>query len=234
MVLAVENQVGVNFVGNQQGVILDAQLCHFLQVGGVPDDAQGVMGIAQQENAALLHLGGKILKINVPVAVFFHQLVFHHGSAPGFHHVVELGVDRGLDEHLVAVLAEQLDNGGQGGHNAKAPAHEGSVRLPVVALDFPFLNGFKVAGGAGGVAPDALLSLGGAGVDNGLGRAEIHIRHPQGDHIGCAELLGTLIVFGGTIGAAVNHLIEIVFHTRLLLFVSAFGTSHRPPELSLR
>ena len=216
VVLAVEDQVGVDLVRHQQGAVFDADLGHPAQVGGVPDDAQRIVGVAQQEDAALFGLGGKVVEINVPMAVFLHQLVFHHGAVPCFHHVVELGVDRRLDQDLVPVLAEQLDDGRQAGHHAQTPAHEGGVGLPAVALDLPFLHGLKVAGRAGGVAPDALLGFGLAGVDDGLGGAEIHIRHPQGDDVGGAELFDPLIVFGRTVVAAVDDLIKIVLHTRLL------------------
>ena len=221
VVLAVEDQVGVDLVRHQQGAVFDADLGHPAQVGGVPDDAQGVVGVAQQEDAALFGLGGKVVEINVPMAVFLHQLVFHHGAVPCFHHVVELGVDRRLDQDLVPVLAEQLDDGRQAGHHAQAPAHEGGVGLPAVALDLPFLHGLKVAGRAGGVAPDALLGFGLAGVDDGLGGAEIHVRHPQRDDIGGAKLFDPLVVLGGTVVAAVNDLIKIVLHTRLLCLVDS-------------
>src|SRR5699024_2865168 len=216
VVLAVEDQVGVDLVRHQQGAVFDAQLGHPPQVGGVPDDAQGVVGVAQQEDAALFHLGGKIVKVDVPAAVLLHQLVFHHGAVPGLDHVVKLRIDRRLDQDLVPVPAEQLDDGRHGGHHAQAPAHQGRVGLPAVALDFPFLHGFKVAGRAGGVAPDALLGFGLAGVDDGLGGAEVHIRHPQGDDVGGAELFDPLVVFGRTVVAAVDDLIKIVLHTRLL------------------
>ena len=76
MVLAVEDQVGVDLVRHQQGAVFDAQLGHPPQVGGVPDDAQGVVGVAQQEDAALFHLGGKIVKVDVPARPFSSTSLF--------------------------------------------------------------------------------------------------------------------------------------------------------------
>src|SRR5699024_216428 len=100
VVLAVEDQVGVDLVRHQQGAVCDAQRGHPPQVGGVPDDAQGVVGVAQQEDAALFHLGGKIIKVDVPAAVLLNQLVFHHGAVPGLDHVVKLRIHRRLDQDL--------------------------------------------------------------------------------------------------------------------------------------
>ena len=221
MASSVENKIGMDFIGDQQRAVFHAKLRHFPQILRPPHQPQRVMGIAQQEDTAILDLGCEIIEIHVPRSIFFHQLVFHHGTAPGFHHIVEFRVDRGLDEDLVPLRAEQLDDGGQGRNNAQAPAHQCGVGLPVVAPDLPLLNGFKITVRTGGIAPDAFLGFCLAGVDDGLGRPEIHVRHPQGDHVARSKLLDALIVFGRTVGAAVDHLIEIVFHRQLLLL--SFG-----------
>ena len=92
-------------------------------------------------------------------------------------------------------------------------------KIKIVIIGGPTAGGkSEIAVRAGGVAPDALFGFGFAGVDDGLRGAEIHVRHPQGDDVGGAELLDPLVVLGGAVLAAVNDLIEIVLHTRLLCF----------------
>ena len=174
------------------------------------------MGIAQKENAALLGLSFKIVKIDVPVSVLLHQLVFHYGTVPGLHHIVEFRVNRRLNHDLVSVFTEQLHNRRQGRNHAQAPAHQGNVRLPVVPFYLPLLNSLKVTVRPRGISPDSLLGFLDTGVDDGLSGAEIHIRYPQRNHIGSSELLHPLVIFGGTVLAAVDHFIKIVFHTGIL------------------
>ena len=216
MALAVENQVGVNLVGYQQGAAFHAKLRHFSQFLRLPDPSHRVLGVAQQENPALLHLLGEVVKVDAPFSVRFHQRVFHHFPAPGLRHIVKFRVHRGLDENFVAVAAEQSDNRGQGGHHAKAPAHERNVRRPALAALLPLLHRLKIAVRTGGVAPDALLSLGNAGVDDGLGGAEVHIRHPQRNDVGGAEFFGPFVILGAAVAAAVDDFVKIIFHRNSL------------------
>src|SRR5699024_4341680 len=117
--------------------------------------------------------------------------------------------------------------------NAQAPAHEGGVGLPVVALDLPLLHSLKIAVRPGSVTPDAFLGFCLAGVDDRLRRAEIHICDPQRDDVCCAKFFDPLIVLGGTVVAAVNDLIKIVLHTRLLCLVDSGSSFPSAAGLSL-
>ena len=206
----------MNLVGHQQGAAFHAKLCHFPQLLRLPDPSHRVLGVTQQEDFALFYLFGEVVKVDAPFSVRFHQRVFQHFPSPGLRHIVKFRVHRGLDENFVAISAEQLDEGGQGGHHAKTPAHEGNVRRPALASLLPLLHRLKIAVRAGGIAPDALLSLGNAGVDDGLGGAEVHVRHPQGDDIGGAEFFGAFVILGAAVSAAVNDFVKVVFHKPLL------------------
>ena len=57
----------------------------------------------------------------------------------------------------------------------------------------------------------------GNGIDNELGRAEIHVGHPKGQHVGVAEdaLAGIPLDAGGA--GTVHHLVEVILH-RLWFF----------------
>ena len=50
MALAVEDEVGMDLVADHQNVVLQTQLHHPAQLLLRPDDAQRIVGVAQQEN----------------------------------------------------------------------------------------------------------------------------------------------------------------------------------------
>ena len=212
MLLAVEDQVGVDLIGEEHHMVLHAQFRHAPQLLRRPDDAQGVVGIAQQEQIGALQLFLKVLPVHAPHAVLLNKAVFQHVAVPGLGHVVELGVHRRLDQHIAALRGEELDHGGNALHHTQAEAHEGRVDLPAVAALLPVPDGGKVALRPGGIAPDALLGPGGQGVDDGLGGAEIHIRDPQRDDIVRAEFLLPFIILGGVVAGTVHNLIKIIAH----------------------
>ena len=220
MALAVEDQVGVNLVGEQDHPVFDAQLHHTAQLLRRPHDAQGVVGATQEEEVGLGQLGLEVGPVHLPPAVLFHEGILQHPAVPRLGHVVELGVHRGLDEHAAPLGGKELDHGADGLHHAQAEAHQARVNVPAVAALLPAPDGLKIGVRAAGIAPDALLGPGGEGVDDGLGGLEVHVRDPQGDHLVGAELLRPLVVFGGAVAAAVHHGVEIILHRGSSFFLS--------------
>ena len=223
--LSMEDKIGVNFVREQCHVVFHAQLRHPPQLLRRPDQSQGVVGIAEQEQVCLAELGLEVLPVHHPAAVPLHELVLQHRAAPGLGHVVKLGIDRRLDQHIAALRSEQAHGGGNGLHHPQAEAHSGWVDLPAVPALLPAPDGLEVAVRPGGVAPKSLLRPGGEGVNDGLGSLEVHVRNPQRDHVLSAEFFLSLVVFGGAVSGAVDDLIKIVLHSHL--FLSSGG---HPPE----
>ena len=220
---AVEDEVGVDLVGDHQHVILQAQLHHPAQVRFLPDDAQGVVGRAEHEEIHLLELFFKVRPVHGPLTVHLHTGVLHHLAVPGLRHIVELRVHGGLDQNAAPLRGEELHARREGLDHAQAPAHEAGVDVPAVAALLPVPNGLKIAGGPGGVAPDALLGPGREGVDDGLGGLEVHVRDPQGDHIVGAEFFLALVVLGGVVVGTVDDLVKIVCHSASSFLPVVFG-----------
>ena len=212
VLFAVEDQVGVDLVGDHQHVMLQAQFHHPAQLLFRPDMAQGVVGGAQQEQVRLLQFLLKVCPVNGPLAVLLHELILQNLAVPCLGHIIELGVHRRLNQDAATLRGEQLHAGGQGLHHAQAEAHEGLVDIPAVAALLPAPNGLKIAVRPGGIAPDALLGPGLQGVDDGLGGLEVHVRDPQGDHVLCAEFLLPLVILGGVVPGAVHHRVKLVGH----------------------
>ena len=161
MGFAVEHLIRVDLVRNQQHAVFTAQIGHAGQLLAGPYDTQRIVRAAQQEHAHLRQLGFKVFPVHGPFAVLFHQLVFHHSAVPGFGHIVKLTINRGLDQHFTAFRGEQLYQHAQCGHNAQAPAYQTAIDGPAMAALLPVADGFKVAGRAAGVTPDAFLCTGG-------------------------------------------------------------------------
>ena len=212
MLLAVEDQVGVDLVGDHRHMILQAQLHHPAQLLLRPDDAQGVVGRAEDEKVHLFQLLLKVGPVHGPLTVLFHKLVLHHLAVPGLGHVVELGVHRRLDQDAAALRGEQPHTGGDGLHHAQAEAHEALVDVPAVAALLPAADGLEIAVRPGGVAPDTLLGPGLQGVDDGLRGLEIHVCNPQRDHILRAEFLLPFVVFGGAVLRTIHNGVELISH----------------------
>ena len=106
----------------------------------------------------------------------------------------------------------ELHHGAEGLDHPQAETHEARVRGPAIPAALPVPDGFEIAGGPGGVAPEPLLRPGLQGVDDGLVGPEVHVRHPQGNHVVPSELLEPLVILGGEVSTAVYHLVKIVSH----------------------
>ena len=218
MLLPVEDEVGVDLVADHQDVAFQAQLHHPAEILLGPDDAHRVVGAAQQKQIRLPELFLQVRPVHGPPVVPLHQLVFDNPPPGELRHVVELAVDRGLNQDIASLGGIELNHGAEGLDHSQAEAHEGRVRGPAVPAALPVPDGLEVAGGPGGIAPDPFLRPPLKGVNDGLGGLKVHVRNPQRDHVLPAELLAPLVVLGGEVFAAVYHLVKIVLH-RLASFL---------------
>ena len=221
MLLSVEDQVGVDFVADHRDLVFQAQFHHPAELLLRPDNAHGVVGIAQQEQVRLLELGLEVRPVHRPAAVLFCQPVFNDPPSGKFGHVVKLAIDRGLNQHIAPLGGVELHAGAESLHHSQAEAHQARVRGPAVPAALPVPDGLEIAGGPGGVAPEALLCPGLQGVDDGLGGLEVHVRNPEGNHVLGAEFLEPLVVLGGEVSSPVDDLIKVVSHN-LTSFLKRF------------
>ena len=212
VLLAVEDEVGVDLVGEHLHVVFHAKLRHTAKLLRCPHDAKGVVGVAEEEEVAPGELFLKFLPVHDPPAVLLPEGALHHLPPGGLGHVVKFGVNGGLDQNAAALGSEQANHHGNGLDHAKTVAHFFHINLPVVPALLPVPDGLKIALRPGGIAPETLLGPLRQGVDDGLGGAEIHIRDPQGDHVGGAEFFDALVILGRAVFAAVDDGVKIVFH----------------------
>ena len=137
-------------------------------------------------------------------------------------------VDRRLDQDFVARLRQGLDDGRQGGDDACRMEHPFRPYLPAVAAAEPPRNRVVVGFRSRRIPENVVLHppLQG-GCDSGC-RAEVHVGHPHGQHLG----IGIHIPFDRVRPAARDYFIEIVFHAELYLLVYKYvGAS---PKVSFR
>ena len=212
---AAENQVAVDLIGDHQDVVLQAQLHHPRQLFPAPHLAQRVVGGAEDEQLGLLELSFKVGPVHLPMAGRrLQQLIGQHGAPLKVRHFRKLRVDRRLDEDVVLRFRENAHQRRQRRNYAQRVAAKGRVRAPTVAAGLPGAGGLKVAGRAGGVAEQALPGPGRHGVQNRLGRGQIHVGNPQGDHLVRAEDPHALFVLGGMMPRTVHRGIKIIVHRK--------------------
>ena len=71
-------------------------------------NSKGIVRTAQEKYFRLFYLLLKILKINTPVPIRLNQRAFNYFSTPALCHIIKLGVNRCLDQHLISWLCKNL------------------------------------------------------------------------------------------------------------------------------
>ena len=214
VLMAEEHQVAVDLVADDKGAVLHAQLTHAAQLLGSPHPANGIVGVAENEDGGLALEGVlKGLEVHVVAAVF----VLFQGDGQGFavpvlHRVIKLAVNRSQEQDLITGIGELPHTGAQGRDHAQAEQAALDIGPPAVALLLPVAHGLEIGVGAAGVAEHSLLVARVDGIQDGLGRAQVHVRDPHGDQIPAAVPLFQFIVLCRKIVPAVNGLIKIVLH----------------------
>ena len=180
MLFPMEDQVGMDLVGNHQHVVFKADRKHPFQFFLRPYPSQGIVGIAEDEKLHLrvLCLSFKVFKVHFPYAVPLQEVILHQGPSGIFCDIEKFRVHRRLDQDLFSLLGKQLDDPRQGRDHSQAPAAERRIKLPAVSSLLPVCIRLKIAVRPGGITPDPFLRFLFAGVDDGLGRLKIHIRDP--------------------------------------------------------
>ncbi len=108
MPVPVEDDVGVNLVGADDGLVLQAVVRHLFEFTLGEDPSHGIVRVAEQEEASLIResLLESVKVDDITAIVLAAQL---HGPALGTgvsRCVEDVHVDRGLDEHALVLLDE--------------------------------------------------------------------------------------------------------------------------------
>ena len=191
----IQNEVAVDFIGNEQEVVFDDKRGEAIKLLPSPHAGDGVVRITQVEHFGLGCNGGSQgIPVDDPAAVGESPRGAHGAAFEVTTGGEEGGIDGGEGEVVVACFGE-----GESGE-IEAADHAGEPDDPVV-FDSPtivggevFTDGVESRRHRTSVAKDALFDAGVQGGDDGGGCLKIHIGHPHGEDIATGILLPFLSV----------------------------------------
>ena len=191
-----EGKVAVDLVGDDSHVIPGAKSADLPQLLRRPDPAHRVVRAAQQEKLDLLlrDLPLQIVKVDGVAAVLIDHLALHHLAVVVSNDGVEGVVDRTLDQNGVSRPGSRPNGRSQGKDHAGGLDQPLGPGFPAEAAGEPADDRLVIVGFGIGVAEDAVGDAFLQRLQHAGGSLEIHIRHPEGEHIRwTAPLYGKII-----------------------------------------
>ena len=202
---AIEQQIAVDLVGDDPEIALQAGRRHALELRATVDAAHRVVRVAEHEGPrAGRDGGGEGVEIDhvAPAAVTRQHVLFPHAPqvAPG---AQDRRIGRRLQQDALARRgqrpAREVVGDVHAGHQ-----HDGlGAHAPAVALGHALGDRLRQLGMLGEVAEEAVGDARLESREHRGRRGEIHVGHPQGQHVG-AELVPLVAVAGAAVGDAVE------------------------------
>ena len=214
MLEARAHEVVMDLIGDDEHVVLQADGGERRELLEREDAPCGVVRVAEQEELDVVLDDGllELYEIDLVMAVFEQQRAVHELAVVVADDGAERVVDGLLDEDGVAGGREGLDGHREREDDARRHDEAISGGRIAVLLAHPAREHLAVRGPRVGVAEDTVLDAARELVEDGLRRAEVHVRHPERQHVLRVAALRGKIVFeaGGT--PPVDDFIKIVRH----------------------
>ncbi len=136
-----KSKVLMNLIGDNEHIMLEADICHALQFLGGPDPAHWVMGAAENKelDGIFLDLGLEILKIYSKSVALSNQGVFYQFTAIAKDSIGKGRVYRGLDENSVPWAGKGVEGQIDGGHHSGNSQHPFFFNVPIIPPLHPAL-----------------------------------------------------------------------------------------------
>ncbi len=184
MLAAIEDEIAVNLVGADHDVVAEADPGQALQLSRLKDAPHRVMGVAEQEERGAV--GDRPLETVKVVFVSTLSLGQRHDLADAAG-VLRCGehrrVDGRFDEHLVARRTDRVTRQVEPAHDAREEEYLVRLDAPTVQLGQPLLDHLAEAVRRLSIPKDAVSDALLQRADDRLRRGEIHVGHPQGQHV---------------------------------------------------
>ena len=199
-------EVFVDFIGHDFHAVGQADVRIFCELFFGPYAAHRVVGCAEEGelHISLHDFFFQVFEINFIMAVLQHQGAVHQSAAVFDDRIEEGVVYRLVDEDAVAGPGEGFHGDVDGGNYAGGLDEPFRLDGPVEIGFLPVCQGFEIGLPRFGVAEDAVLHPLFQGVKDGLGHFEVHVRHPEGQHVRRFSTLSGKIVFQAAASAAVD------------------------------
>lgn len=232
-----EGEVAVDLVGDDPDVVPAADLPDAAQLLRRPHAAHRVVRAAQQKELHLrIHdFALEVVEVDPVVPVAQAQRALRHAAVVVPDHAEEGIVHRRLDQHGVTGPGQRAHGHGQRKHHAGRLDQPLRLRPPAEVPLEPVGHGRKVCALDLAVTEDAVRHDPLQRIQHGLGRGEIHIRHPQRQHVRRASALHGEIVLQAVGVPAIDLPIEVILrhaHASMACFRSAMmsSTCSRPTD----
>ena len=193
----VEQDILMDLVGEDEDLMLAADLQHLLELVFGPDPAHRIVGGGhdEQPHIVLHHLAFKVGEVDAVAAVVVDERAFDEAAFGVGHRVMEGVVDRGLQQHRVAGLGEDGDQPVQAADDAGAEADPFPLDLVAVVALLPADEVVEVGVRGAIIAERARIHVIVQGFTHAFRRFEIHVRDPHGQQVGAFEMLAEVVPF---------------------------------------
>ena len=211
--MTVPAKIGVNFIAQNDNLMAQANIAHAAQFLPRPHAPHRIMGRTQQHELYLLldDLALQIRKIHFIAAAAQQQRRINYSPPIVLDNLGEGIINRPLNQHRIARLGVSLHRHRQRKDHAGSFRQPFPLHLPGKMPGVPILHCGKISVTRFAVAKNSVTAAFLQGPRNFCGHREIHIRHPQGQHVRRTPPLHGKIIFQ-TIGiTAVRHLVKIIY-----------------------
>ena len=145
MLIAFIGKVAVDFIGDNDDMVVQAKLSDAGQLFPGKSPHGGVMGIGEEEKlgSGMFQLAFQILKVNLLFSVsVLYQRVGNELAAVVFDNSRKRRVYRGLDDDLIAGIGKGPDGVHKERKHAVGIFHPGRIHVPTKALFLPIRGSF--------------------------------------------------------------------------------------------
>jgi len=216
---AVEDEVAMDFVGNQEQVVLDAEGSQRSDLFGRPDGAARIVRAAKENDLRPgRHHRAERHQVHRVAAIGFDKLRIENAPLVGKNDPAKSMIGRWEDYDLVPGPAECLKNETQPGNDSRRRTHPLRIDLQTMPACHPAGEGGRPAPRVGVVAVDTALHLGRERFSHAGRGSEIHVGDPHRDRIGRLDARESrhVVPLRGMGAATLDNAVEIEHGQRLL------------------
>ena len=181
---------------------------------GAPDDAGGVVRVAEQEHPALgigVEKAVQAVEVHgVTTILEREEWVVDHLAVVALGREAEGMVDGRLDDDFLVGSEEDVDGHTDALDDAGDVGEPLRANVPVVMLVDPADDGGAIVGRLDGVAEEGVLEAPAEGVGDEVRGLEVHVGHPKGQQVGVAVARLEGFEFECAGATAVDDFVEIV------------------------
>ena len=215
----------MNLIGYDSNAVSQTYLAHATKLVACPHPSAGIVRVAEKEE---FHPGVgsfllKIVEIDGIGSVGIEQRRSYCFTVVVAYRREKAIIDRRLHQYPVAGNGQCLDNSRHGRYNPRGVDDPVASDRPAVPPVEPLYKRIVIRIGHTRISENTMFHPTTQSIHNRLGRTEIHIGHPHGQHI----FTGRRVPFVRARCPARYHFIEIILHIQPFLFF----TKHLYPTI---